>query len=118
MPAIGDSLAQDLRKLPAADRPAVAAARIIAANEAKIAEYKGKDRTEIHRHVRDGHRLHRAFPHISTGCPSGDSGRHGRVWILRGPKMPTLLLCLKWGILIGLCALGWALYCIASGFWR
>lgn len=43
MPAIGDSLAQDLRKLPAADRPAVAAARIIAANEAKIAEYKGKD---------------------------------------------------------------------------
>lgn len=39
MPTIGDALARDLRKLPEAERPAVAAAGIIAAKETKITEY-------------------------------------------------------------------------------
>ena len=33
-------------------------------------------------------------------------------------RRKVIIDCLKWGGLIGLCAAGWVLYCVASGFWR
>jgi hypothetical protein len=67
MPAIGDSLAQDLRKLPVTDRSAVAAARIIAAKKAKLAEYSDKQNPY---YIAETAKLAASIEHYRTFLPT------------------------------------------------